>query len=374
MVNRFGERFSISTFGESHGKAIGCIVDGVPAGLEIDEEFIQKELDRRKPGQNAYATGRKESDKVEILSGVFEGKSTGTPIAMIIYNTDQKSADYSNVKDIFRPGHADFTYFHKYGIRDYRGGGRSSARETAVRVAAGAIAKMLLKTLDIEVRGGVFQIGDIKAAKCDFENVNTSEIYAIDKGVEELQKNAILEAKNAHDSIGGAVYINIKNAPIGLGEPLYYKLDGVLAEAMMGINAVKAVEIGEGFNSASLKGSQNNDEIRKSGFSSNNAGGILGGISNGEDIEMRVYFKPTPSIFSVQKTVDIKNNEVELSLKGRHDPCVAIRGYVVAEAMAALVIADMLLLNLGRRVDDLKKIYRKPNDIFDSEFIGEIDA
>lgn len=373
-MNRFGERFSISTFGESHGKAIGCIVDGVPAGLEIDENFIQKELDRRKPGQNTYATGRKESDKVEILSGVFDGKSTGTPIAMIIYNTDQKSADYSNVKDIFRPGHADFTYFHKYGIRDYRGGGRSSARETATRVAAGAIAKMLLKTLDIEVRGGVFQIGDIKALECDFENVNASEIYAIDKSVEEAQKNAILEAKNAHDSIGGAVYINIKNAPIGLGEPLYYKLDGVLAEAMMGINAVKAVEVGEGFKSAALKGSQNNDEIRKSGFSSNNAGGILGGISNGEDIEIRVYFKPTPSIFSVQKTVDIKNNEVELSLKGRHDPCVAIRGYVVAEAMAALVIADMLLLNLGRRVDDLKKIYKKPSDIFDSEFIGEIDA
>jgi len=363
-LNRFGERFTISTFGESHGKAIGCIVDGVPAGLYIDEEFIQSELDRRKPGQNAYATGRKEGDKVEILSGVFEGLSTGTPIAMIIYNENQKSKDYEDIKYLFRPGHADFTYFHKYGIRDYRGGGRSSARETAARVAAGAIAKLMLKTLDIEVRGGVFQIGEVKATECDFENVQKSEIYAVDKSVEEKQKSVIMDAKNAHDSVGGAVYINIKNAPIGLGEPLYYKLDGVLADAMMGINAVKAVEIGDGIQSASAKGSENNDEIDSSGFLSNHAGGILGGISDGDEIDIKVYFKPTPSIFAIQKTVDNKNNEVEMKLKGRHDPCVAIRGYVVAEAMAALVVADMLLMNLGRRMNDLTKIYKKESGLF----------
>ena len=357
-MNRFGERFTITTFGESHGKAIGCIVDGVPAGLAIDEAFIQSELDRRKPGQNQYATGRQESDSVEILSGVFEGKSTGTPIAMIIYNTNQKSHDYDNVKNLFRPGHADFTYFHKYGIRDYRGGGRSSARETATRVAAGAIAKLILKNLDIEVRGGVFQVGDIIGQSCDFDHVAASEIYSLSPEVEAAQKEAIQEAKKAHDSLGGGVYINIKNAPIGLGEPLYYKLDAVLAEAMMGINAVKAVEIGDGIASASAKGSQNNDPINKDGFLSNHAGGILGGISNGEQINIKVYFKPTPSIFSIQQTIDQENHEVAMALKGRHDPCVAIRGYVVAEAMAALVIADMLLMNLGKRMDDLTKIYR----------------
>lgn len=356
-MNRFGERFSFSTFGESHGKAIGCIVDGVPAGLPIDEAFIQSELDRRKPGQNVYATGRKEADQVEILSGVFEGVSTGTPIAMVIYNTNQKSKDYDNIKDLFRPGHADFTYFHKYGLRDYRGGGRSSARETATRVAAGAIAKMMLKTLDIEIRGGVFQVGDIIAETCDFDHVASSEIYAIGKEVEAAQKAAIDEAKKSHDSIGGAVYINIHNAPIGLGEPLYYKFDAILAEAMMGINAVKAVEIGDGIRSAEMHGSESNDPIRQTGFLSNHAGGILGGISNGEDINLRIYFKPTPSIFAIQKTIDKAHHEVDMELKGRHDPCVAIRGYVVAEAMAALVVADMLLMNLGKRMDDLKKIY-----------------
>jgi len=357
-MNRFGIRFNFSTFGESHGKAIGCVVDGVPAGLEIDELFIQSELDRRKPGQNQYATARKEADSVEILSGVFEGKSTGTPIAMIIYNTNQKSKDYTNIKDVFRPGHADFTYWHKYGIRDYRGGGRSSARETAARVAAGAVAKLMLNQLSIEIQSGITEIAGIGAESLDFSYAPSSEIYALDKDVEQAQKDAILEAKNRHDSVGGVVQVRITNLPIGLGEPLYYKLDGVLADAMMGINAVKAVEIGDGIASAAAFGSTNNDSIRNNGFESNHAGGILGGISNGEEVRLNVYFKPTPSIFMEQHTVTTKEEEVDFALKGRHDPCVAIRGSVVAEAMAALVVADMLLLNMGRSIDGVHKYYQ----------------
>ncbi len=356
-MNSFGRRFVFTTFGESHGKALGCVVDGVPAGIVIDEEFIQSELDRRKPGQNAYATARKEGDKVEILSGVFEGKSTGTPIAMVIFNTNQKSKDYSNIKDLFRPGHADFTYFHKYGIRDYRGGGRSSARETAARVAAGAIAKLMLKELGIKVSSGVFAIDGISANKIDFEYAKRSEIFALDKEHELLQKEAVLSAKNRHDSVGGVALVSIQNTPIGLGEPIYYKLDALLADAMMSINAVKGVEIGEGIDSALLCGTQNNDEINKEGFLTNHSGGILGGISNGDDINIKVSFKPTPSIFKKQQTIDIHGNEVECELKGRHDPCVAIRGSIVAESMAALVISDLLLLNMGRTITHLKNTY-----------------
>lgn len=357
-MNRFGIRFSFSTFGESHGAAIGCLVDGVPAGLKIDEDFIQAELDRRKPGKNEFATSRKEEDKVEILSGTFEGLSTGTPIAMVIYNTNQKSKDYTNIKDVFRPGHADFTYWHKYGIRDYRGGGRSSARETAARVAAGAIAKLMIKDLGIEIQSGIVEIAGIRSENLDFDYVPSSEIYTLDKNAEDAQKAAILEAKNRHDSVGGAVLVKIKGAPIGLGEPLYYKLDAVLAEAMMGINAVKAVEIGDGMNAARTTGAANNDPIKAGHFVSNHAGGILGGISNGEEINVSVYFKPTPSIFIEQETIDIHNTQQHFSLKGRHDPCVAIRGSVVAESMAALVIADMLLLNMGRKMDGLLNYYK----------------
>ncbi|MCX6052259.1 MAG: chorismate synthase [Campylobacterales bacterium] len=356
-MNSFGQKLRFSTFGESHGTAIGCLVDGVPAGLFIDEEYIQSELDRRKPGKSEFETARKEDDKVEILSGVFEGKSTGTPIAMIIYNTNQKSKDYSNIKDVFRPGHADFTYFHKYGIRDYRGGGRSSARETAARVAAGAIAKLMLGTLNIEILSGISEIHGIKADKFDYPHAKSSIIYALDADKEEAQKEAILTAKNNHDSVGGVSRVVIKGVPMGLGQPLYYKLDGVLADAMMGINAVKAVEIGDGILSSSLLGSQNNDEIRNSGFVTNHSGGILGGISNGDDIIVNVYFKPTPSIFKEQKTITSENEEVDFSLKGRHDPCVAIRGTVVCEAMAALVIADMLLLNMGSNMSGIYKYY-----------------
>lgn len=358
-MNRFGERFTISTFGESHGKAIGCLLDGVPAGLEIDEAFIQGELDRRRPGQNEFATARKEADKVEILSGTFEGLSTGTPIMMVIYNTDQKSGDYSNVKDIFRPGHADFTYMHKYGLRDYRGGGRSSARETAARVAGGAVAKLMLSKLGITFQSGISAIHGIEAHSLDFTYPPNSPIYALDPNVEEAQKAAILEAKNAHDSVGGVATVKISGLPIGLGEGLYYKLDAVLAEAMMGINAVKAVEIGEGIHSTQLLASQNNDPISPEGFKTNHAGGILGGMSNGDDVLIRVHFKPTPSIFIDQESINTANESVHVSLKGRHDPCVAVRGSVVAESMAALVIADMLLLNMGRTMNGIEGYYRK---------------
>ncbi len=356
-MNKFGHKFCFTTFGESHGKAIGCIVDGVPAGLKIDENFIQEEMNRRKPGQNKFATARNEGDKIEILSGVFEGYSTGTSIAMIIFNENQKSGDYNNIKNLFRPGHADFTYFHKYGIRDYRGGGRSSARETAARVAAGAVAKLLLNEIGIEIQSGICEIDGIEAKNYDFEFAKTSEIFALDKNIEEAQKNAILEAKNSHNSVGGAVLINVKNTPIGLGEPMYHKLDAQIANAMMGINAVKAVEIGDGIDSSRYKGNQNNDQITKNGFVTNHSGGILGGISNGDDINVKIYFKPTPSIFVKQQTIDINNNEVECELKGRHDPCVAIRGSVVAEAMIALVLSDMLLLNLSSKLCNIKKIY-----------------
>ena len=358
-MNTFGHRFRFTTFGESHGKALGCIVDGVPAGIKIDEKFIQSEMDRRKPGQNKFATQRKEGDVVEILSGVFEGITTGTSISMIIFNENQKSGDYSNIKDLFRPGHADFTYFNKYGIRDYRGGGRSSARETAARVAAGAIAKLLLKELNIDIRSGICEINGIQASNFDFENVKNSEIYALDKNVEEEQKNAILEARNSHNSVGGVALVNVKNCPIGLGEPLYFKLDSQIANAMMSINAVKAVEIGDGILASKVKGYDNNDQIRKTGFKTNHSGGILGGISNGDEINVKVYFKATPSIFIEQETIDIYNNEVNCNLKGRHDPCVAVRGSVVAESMMALVLADMVLLNLSSKMENIKKVYEK---------------
>ena len=357
-MNSFGKKLTITTFGESHGKAIGCILDGVPAGLKIDEAFIQSELDRRKPGKSELETGRKEEDKVELLSGLFEGLSTGTPIAMIIYNGDQKSKDYDSVKDLFRPGHADFTYFHKYGLRDYRGGGRSSARETATRVAAGAIAKLILNTIGVTIQSGLCEVDGIKGEAEDFAYAKTSKLYTLDPNKAAEQEAAILKAKGNHDSVGGVVLTTATGVPIGLGEPLYYKLDAVLAEAMMGINAAKAVEIGDGVATTHLKGSQNNDAIDHSGFKSNHAGGILGGISNGDTVVVKTHFKPTPSIFQEQDTVTTDNQEVKCNLKGRHDPCVAIRGSVVCEAMMALVLADMALLNMGKKITHLGAIYK----------------
>jgi chorismate synthase len=358
-MNTFGKKLTLTTFGESHGKALGCILDGVPAGLKIDEDFIQSELDRRKPGKSKLETGRKEDDKFEILSGTFEGLSTGNPIAMVIFNTNQKSKDYENVKDLFRPGHADFTYFHKYGLRDYRGGGRSSARETAARVAGGAIAKLMLKELGINIQSGLCEVDGIKGEVQNFEHARNSKMYALDPGKEAEQEAAFLRAKDNHDSVGGVVLTTATGVPIGLGEPLYYKLDGILAEAMMGINAAKAVEIGDGITSTHLKGSQNNDAITLNGFKSNHAGGILGGISNGDTIIVKTHFKPTPSIFQEQDTITTHNEEVKCNLKGRHDPCVALRGAVVCEAMMALTLADMTLLNMGKKMEHLHTIYKK---------------
>ena len=358
-MNSFGQRFKFTTFGESHGKALGCIVDGVPAGIKIDEQFIQNEMDRRKPG-GKYATSRKESDTIEILSGVFEGYTTGTSIAMVLFNENQKSRDYDNVKDLFRPGHADFTYFNKYGIRDYRGGGRSSARETSARVAAGAIAKLILKELDIDIQSGICAIENISIdeSEFNFEHSKNSEVYSLNQNYDDKFKNEIDKAREEHDSIGGIVALKATNIPVGLGEPIYYKLDAILANAMMSINASKAVEIGNGIESVRLKGSQNNDQITNNGFKTNHSGGILGGISNGDDINMKVYFKPTPSIFKTQDTIDIFNNELKCELKGRHDPCVATRGSVVAESMMAIVLADMLLLNMSSKIENLKKVYK----------------
>ena len=357
-MNSFGKRFKFTTFGESHGKALGVIVDGVPSGIKIDLDFIQQEMDKRKPG-GKYATSRKESDTIEILSGVFEGYSTGTSISMLLFNENQKSRDYDNVKNLFRPGHADFTYYHKYGIRDYRGGGRSSARETVARVATGAIAKLILKELDIQVNSGISSIHDITIPdeQFNFEHSNNSEVYSLNKSYDDKFKEAIDKARDSHDSIGGIVALKATNVPIGLGEPIYYKLDAVLADAMMGINAVKALEIGDGIKSVSLNGSQNNDAITKDGFKTNHSGGILGGISNGDDITMKVYFKPTPSIFITQDTIDTSNNELKCNLKGRHDPCVATRGSIVAESMMAIVLVDMLLLNMSSKISNLKKVY-----------------
>jgi chorismate synthase len=357
MQNSFGAKFRFTTFGESHGKALGVIIDGVPAGLEIDEEFIQSEMDRRKPGKSKFETARKEGDKVEILSGVFEGLSTGTSISMIVFNENQKSKDYTNVKDLFRPGHADFTYFHKYGVRDYRGGGRSSARETACRVAAGAIAKLMLNQLDIKIQSGIYEIDGIKSESINFEDSKNSTIFSLDKSQEDAQKKSIEKALENHDSVGGIVLVKASNVPVGLGEPMYHKLDGQIANAMMGLNAVKAVEIGDGVDASRSKGSFNNDQITSNGFKTNHSGGILGGISNGDDIITKIYFKPTPSIFIEQETVNTKNEDTKYFLKGRHDPCVAIRGSVVCESMMALILADMVLLNMSSKMENIKKVY-----------------
>ncbi|HHD72667.1 MAG TPA: chorismate synthase [Epsilonproteobacteria bacterium] len=357
-MNTFGKKMTLTTFGESHGKALGCILDGVPAGLTIDEAFIQGELDRRRPGKSPLETGRKEADRVEILSGTFEGLSTGTPIAMVIFNTNQKSKDYDSIKDLFRPGHADFTYYHKYGIRDYRGGGRSSARETAARVAGGAIAKLMLREIGIEIHSGLCEVDGIRAESLDFDYARSSRMLALDPDAEKQQEEAILQAKNNHDSVGGVVLTRASGLPVGLGEPLYYKLDAILAEAMMGINAAKAVEIGDGIATTHMKGSQNNDPITPEGFASNHAGGILGGISNGDTLLVKTHFKPTPSIFRPQQTINTDGEAVTCELKGRHDPCVAIRGAVVCEAMMALVLADMALLGLGKKMEHITTLYK----------------
>lgn len=341
--NTFGKNFRITTFGESHGPGIGVVIDGVPAGLEMDETFLQAELDRRRPGQSKVTTQRNEADRAEILSGVFEGKTTGCPLAILIRNSDQHSSDYSNVANLFRPGHADYTYFQKYGIRDYRGGGRSSGRETAARVAAGAVAKMFLKTKGIQVRACALNIAGIKAEKFLWDEVENNIVRSPDPEAAVKMVEAIQQAQLVHDSVGGIVLCELLNVPAGLGEPAFDKLDAELAHAMLSVGAVKGIEFGAGFEVASMRGSENNDAITPEGFCTNNAGGILGGISNGDTIVFKVAVKPTPSIARKQQSIDTNRNPVDVEIKGRHDPCLVPRMVPVIEAMAALVLADALV-------------------------------
>lgn len=351
MSNSIGKLFTFTSFGESHGKGIGGIVDGCPAGMEFDEVFIQHELDRRRPGQSDLSTPRKESDKVEFLSGIFEGKTTGTPIAFVIWNENQHSSDYDQLKEIYRPSHADFTYQQKYGIRDHRGGGRSSARETASRVVAGAIAKLALKKSGIEITAYTSQVGHI-AVQNDYSQLDLSLIERNDVRCPDLEaanriSQYIKQLKAEGDSIGGIISCVIKGVPIGWGEPIFDKLQSRLAQSMLSINATHGFDYGRGFNGVSLKGSEMNDSFIKVDdkvtTKSNNSGGIQGGISNGQDIFFRVLFKPVATISKKQETIDIHANEVELEARGRHDPCVLPRAVPIVEAMAALTLMDLFL-------------------------------
>lgn len=356
--NTFGTIFKLTSFGESHGIAIGGVIDGCPAGIEIDIEAVQADLDRRKPGQSAISTQRKESDTVEILSGIFEGKSLGTPIGFYIKNKDQRSKDYSNIKDVYRPSHADFTYQEKYGIRDYRGGGRSSARETACRVVAGSIAKQVLASKGISVQAFVKQIGDLEISK-HYLDLDLSQVESNDVRCPELQIAAqmidlIKATKKEGDSLGGVIQCVIKNTIVGIGEPVFDRLNADLAKAMFSINAVKGFELGSGFSAVTMKGSEHNDsfsvENGKVGTTSNLSGGIQGGISNGQDIYFNVAFKPVATIFKEQDTVDSELNEVKMSAEGRHDPCVVPRAVPIVESMAAIAILDSLLQKQTNRL------------------------
>ena len=350
--NTLGTLFTLTSFGESHGAAIGGIVDGCPPGLDLSEEDLQIDLDRRKPGTSKHVTQRKEEDKVEILSGVFEGRTTGAPIGFIIRNTDQRSQDYSKIKDVFRPGHADYTYAHKYGIRDYRGGGRSSARETAVRVAAGAIAKKwLLKKYGTTIRGYLSQMGAIQIAFKNWEDVNKNPFFCPNQD-QVIELEEYLDGIRAdRDSVGAKITVVAENVPVGFGEPIFGRLDAEIAHAMMGINAVKGVDIGKGFGSIIQKGSEHGDELTPQGFLTNNAGGILGGISTGQPIIAHVAFKPTSSIPQDRKSINTKGEAVLMQTTGRHDPCVAIRATPIVEAMLALVIMDQALRHRAQNAD-----------------------
>ncbi|WP_105903280.1 chorismate synthase [Vibrio gangliei] len=347
--NSIGQHFRVTTFGESHGKALGCIVDGCPPGLEISEQDLQKDLDRRRPGTSRYTTARREPDEVEILSGVFEGVTTGTSIGLMIKNTDQRSKDYSEIMDKFRPGHADYTYHQKYGVRDYRGGGRSSARETAMRVAAGGIAKKYLKQeFGIEVRAYLSQMGDVTIDKVDWDEIENNPFFCPDVDKVEALDELIRDLKKQGDSIGAKLSVVATNVLVGLGEPIFDRLDADIAHALMGINAVKGVEIGDGFAVANQKGSQHRDEMTPQGFKSNHAGGILGGISSGQDIVASIALKPTSSITVPGETINKQGESTSLITKGRHDPCVGIRAVPIAEAMLAIVLMDHLLRHRGQ--------------------------
>ena len=347
--NTLGKLFTLTTAGESHGKALLGIVDGCPPNLELSEADIQPDLDLRKPGKSRHTSQRKEDDEVKILSGVFEGKTTGTPIALYIANKDQRSKDYSNIAKKIRPGHADYTYFKKYGIRDYRGGGRASARETAMRVAAGAIAKKYLKEkVGIKINGYLAQLGPIKINKIDFDFVYKNPFFCPDRDKIAILENYMDDLRKQGDSVGAKLNIVAKGVPYGLGEPVFDRLDANIACAMMSINAVKAVEIGDGMSVVTQKGSQNRDAITSDGFLSNHSGGILGGISNGDDILVSIAIKPTSSLRLPIKSIDINNIDTDVITKGRHDPCVGIRATPIAEAMLALVLVDHLLRDRGQ--------------------------
>tara|TARA_B100000945_G_scaffold94115_1_gene73535 strand:+ start:1498 stop:2568 length:1071 start_codon:yes stop_codon:yes gene_type:complete len=350
--NSIGKIFSFTTWGESHGKAIGCVVDGVPSNINLTEKDIQPFLDKRKPGQSKFTTQRKEQDKVEILSGTFEGKTTGHPISLIIYNNDQRSKDYGDIKDKFRPGHADYTYWKKYGIRDYKGGGRSSARETAMRVAAGAIARKIIKNKiknEVVITGALVQIGNHKINYNNWNNnfINKNNFWSPDKKIIKIWEEEIEIARKLGSSLGAIIEIRVKGLPAGLGEPVYEKIDSDIAKALMSINAVKGVEMGNGFNSVYETGISNVDEMKiknkKPIFLSNNNGGVLGGITTGQELITRFVVKPTSSILSTKKTINTKLKETTISTKGRHDPCVGIRAVPVGEAMIATTIADHCL-------------------------------
>ncbi len=350
--NTFGKLFTLTTFGESHGIAIGGVVDGCPPNLPLCEADLQGDLDRRKPGTSRYTTARREEDEVQILSGVFEGKTTGTSIGLLIKNTDQRSTDYSKIKDTFRPGHADYTYQQKYGLRDYRGGGRSSARETAIRVAAGGIAKKYLKhTHGIEIHGYLSQLGPITIDKVDHSVTNSNPFFCPDVDKLDALDQYMRDLKKQGDSIGAKVSVVATNMPVGLGEPIFDRLDADLAHAMMGINAVKAVEVGDGFAVVTQKGSEHRDALTPQGFKSNRSGGVLGGISTGQDLVVHMALKPTSSITVPGETIDVHGQSAEVITKGRHDPCVGIRAVPIAEAMMALVLMDHLLRHRGQNAD-----------------------
>ena len=353
MSNTFGHLFRLTTFGESHGEAIGGVIDGMPAGINIDMDFIQQELNRRRPGQSVLTTSRQEADKVELLSGVFEGKSTGTPIGFLVRNTNQHSNDYDNLHDVFRPSHADFTYYIKYGIRDHRGGGRSSARETIARVVGGAIAKLALRQIGVSITAYTQQVGCIRLEKSytayDFNEIERNPVRCPDPEKAAEMEALIKEVKEAGDTIGGAICCVVKGCPVGLGEPVFGKLHAALASAMMSINAAKGFEYGEGFNGLAMRGSEQNDIFYNNDGTistrTNHSGGIQGGISNGQDIYFRVAFKPVATLLSEQQTVDINGNEAIVKAKGRHDPCVLPRAVPIVEAMTAMTILDYYLLN-----------------------------
>ncbi len=342
--NSIGKLFTVTSFGESHGPALGCIVDGCPPGMELSEADMQRDLDRRKPGQSRYTTQRREDDKVKILSGVFEGRTTGTPIGLIIENIDQRSRDYSKIKDLYRPSHADYTYDRKYGFRDYRGGGRASARETAMRVAAGAIAKKYLaEHCGVGIRGYLSQLGPIEIEKIDYDEIENNPFFCPDADKVAAMEEYIVALREEGDSIGARICVSASGVPAGLGEPVFDRLDADLAKALMSINAVKGVEIGAGFASVTQKGSEHRDEITPDGFLGNNAGGILGGISSGQDILAQIALKPTSSIRIPGRTITVAGEPAEVVTTGRHDPCVGIRATPIAEAMMAIVLMDHLL-------------------------------